>query len=58
MRRYTHQSRLPREARSGLMRAWVAILRARHPNVMWIPVEENRSWIRRRPPRRSRHEEI
>ena len=31
-------SRLPREAREGLMRAWLEILRERHPNVNWLPV--------------------
>jgi hypothetical protein len=31
---------IPREAREGLMRAWLAILRERHPEVTWIPVEE------------------
>jgi hypothetical protein len=35
--------RLPREARAGLMRAWIAILRSRHPDVTWIPVAELRS---------------
>ena len=29
---------LPMEARTGLMRAWIAILRTRHPDVTWIPV--------------------
>ena len=28
---------IPREARDGLMRAWLEILRERHPDVMWIP---------------------
>ena len=28
--------RLPREARDGLMRAWLEILRDRHPGVAWI----------------------
>jgi hypothetical protein len=35
-------SRLPREAREGLMRAWLEILRERHPGTSWI-VEENAS---------------
>jgi hypothetical protein len=30
-------TQLPREAREGLMRAWVAILQERHPEVTWIP---------------------
>jgi hypothetical protein len=30
-------TQIPREAREGLMRAWVAILRERHPEVTWIP---------------------
>jgi hypothetical protein len=32
-------SRIPREARDGLMRAWLEILRERHPGTSWI-VEE------------------
>jgi hypothetical protein len=36
-------SRLPREAREGLMRAWLEILRERHPEVAWIPVEQGRN---------------
>jgi hypothetical protein len=35
-------SRIPREAREGLMRAWLEILRERHPGTSWI-VEENAS---------------
>jgi hypothetical protein len=31
---------IPHEARDGLMRAWLAILQERHPNVSWIPVTE------------------
>jgi hypothetical protein len=34
----THTTRLPTEARAGLMRTWLAILRIRHPGVIWIPV--------------------
>jgi hypothetical protein len=33
-------SRLPREAREGLMRAWLEILRDRHPSVTWVAVEQ------------------
>jgi hypothetical protein len=33
-------SRLPREARDGLMRAWLEILRERHPGVTWLPHAE------------------
>jgi hypothetical protein len=29
-------SRIPREARDGLMRAWLKILRERHPDVSWV----------------------
>jgi hypothetical protein len=32
-------SRIPREAREGLMRAWLSILSAKHPEVTWIAVE-------------------
>jgi hypothetical protein len=28
--------RLPREARDGLMRAWLQILREKHPGVTWV----------------------
>ena len=31
---------LPAEARAALMRAWIAILKKRHPGVVWLPVEE------------------
>jgi hypothetical protein len=30
-------SRLPTEARDGLLRAWLAILAERHPEVVWVP---------------------
>lgn len=30
---------LPREAREGLMRAWIAVLEARHPELAWLPAE-------------------
>jgi hypothetical protein len=33
-------SRLPREARDGLMRAWLEILREQHPDVTWLPLED------------------
>lgn len=35
-------SRIPREARDGMMRAWLEILRERHPGVSWVPVEQER----------------
>jgi hypothetical protein len=31
---------IPREARDGLMRAWLEILRERHPDVAWIAVSD------------------
>jgi hypothetical protein len=31
--------RIPREAREGLMRAWLEILRERHPDVSWVTVK-------------------
>jgi hypothetical protein len=31
--------RLPREARDGLMRAWLGVLRDRHPQVTWVAVD-------------------
>jgi hypothetical protein len=31
---------LPREAREGLMRAWLEILRDRHPSATWVPAEQ------------------
>ena len=34
-------SPIPREARDGLMRAWLAILRDKHPEVTWIAVEQS-----------------
>jgi hypothetical protein len=33
-------SRLPREARDGLMRVWLEILREQHPDVTWLPLED------------------
>jgi hypothetical protein len=33
-------SRLPREARDGLMRAWLEILREQHPDVTWVPLKD------------------
>lgn len=33
-------SRLPGEARDGLMRAWLEILRERHPSATWVPAEQ------------------
>jgi hypothetical protein len=33
-------SQLPREARDGLMRAWLDILRERHPEMTWIPAQD------------------
>jgi len=31
---------IPREAREGLMRAWLDILRQRHPELTWIAMEK------------------
>lgn len=33
-------TRITREAREGLMRAWLEILREKHPGVTWVPVAE------------------
>jgi hypothetical protein len=33
-------SRLPREARDGIMRAWLEILRDRHPAATWVPAAQ------------------
>jgi hypothetical protein len=30
---------LSHDARDGLMRAWLAILAERHPEVVWVPAE-------------------
>jgi hypothetical protein len=35
-------SRIPREARDGLMRAWLEILCERHPGISWVPAEQDR----------------
>ncbi len=35
-------SGIPREARDGLMRAWIAVLQQRHPEVTWIPVNNTK----------------
>ena len=36
----SNRSRIPREARDGLMRAWLEILKERHPDVTWITRDE------------------
>jgi hypothetical protein len=36
-------SRIPRQARDGIMRAWLEILRERHPDVSWVPGTQERS---------------
>jgi hypothetical protein len=36
-------SRIPREARDGLMRAWLAILQEKHPQFTWIAIEQEPS---------------
>lgn len=33
-------SAIPIQAREGLMRAWLEILRERHPCVSWVPVAD------------------
>ena len=33
--------RIPGEARDGLMRAWLEILRERHPDVSWVSIEDS-----------------
>jgi hypothetical protein len=35
-------SQIPREARDGLLRAWLEILRERHPGTSWIVEETSR----------------
>lgn len=36
-------TKLPHEARVGLMRAWLAILNERHPQYTWIAAEQKPS---------------
>lgn len=31
---------IPREARDGLMRAWLEILHKRHPGATWLPLKD------------------
>lgn len=31
---------LPREARDGIMRAWLEILREKHPGVTWVALNQ------------------
>jgi hypothetical protein len=33
-------NQLPREARDGLMRAWLEILREKHPGIAWVLVDQ------------------
>jgi hypothetical protein len=37
-------SRLTSEARDGLMRAWLELLRERHPCVSWVPVSDTMTY--------------
>lgn len=34
-------SQLPREARDGLMRAWLEILHEQHPGTTWVPIAQD-----------------
>jgi hypothetical protein len=34
---------LPKEAREGITRAWLEILRERHPGVLWVAAEQPRT---------------
>lgn len=36
-------SRIPPEARDGLMRVWLQILRERHPGTTWLPAANDDS---------------
>ncbi len=48
---------LPREARDGLMLAWLALLRERHPGVSWIAVSADARHLKTSTiERRSQHE--
>jgi hypothetical protein len=38
-------TKLPREARDGLMRAWLEILRERHPGVGWVAMEQDKNEV-------------
>lgn len=35
-------NQLPREARDGIMRAWISILQEKHPGTTWVPVGRSR----------------
>jgi hypothetical protein len=43
-------NRLPREAREGIMRTWLEILRERHPCVSWVPVADTMTCEDESPP--------
>jgi hypothetical protein len=34
-------TKIPTEARNGLMRAWLALLSEKHPGVHWIPAGDH-----------------
>jgi hypothetical protein len=36
-------SRIPAQAREGLIRAWLDILREEHPDVTWVAIERKRT---------------
>ena len=50
------KTRIPRDAREGLMRAWLAILSERHPGVVWVPIEAEQSSVHRPEPSEPRPE--
>jgi hypothetical protein len=39
---------LPREARDGLMRAWLKVLSDRHPHITWLPEHASRGTLNER----------
>jgi hypothetical protein len=50
------QTGLPRQAREGLMRAWLEILRVRHPEVTWIAAEKQDPAATRTGKKRTKHQ--
>jgi hypothetical protein len=36
-------TRIPSEARDGLMRVWLALLSERHPDVSWVALDQKES---------------
>jgi|GEM_PF-6623241 len=46
---------LPAEARDGLMRVWLEILREKHPDVTWVAAEQEPETMQKQRGARAKH---